>query len=86
MTPANEPNDRELHRIIRSLDRRVNRLEDTQITDRELGAGFDRLYTEIDGLALEVRELRTEVGNIKSEVSELNRKFDIVMAHITGNS
>ena len=78
MTQANEPSDY-LNRTVRALDRRITRLEDTQITDRELGMGFDRVYSEIDGLKLEVRELRTNI-------EELSKKFDIIMTHITGNS
>jgi uncharacterized coiled-coil DUF342 family protein len=78
MTQANEPSGPDyLNRTIRALDRRV-RLEDTQTTDRELGAGFDRVRTEIDSLKIEVRELRTEIGGVKADIEELSSKFDII--------
>jgi hypothetical protein len=32
MTQANEPNDRRIDRQLRTISRRVNRLEDTQVT------------------------------------------------------
>jgi chromosome segregation ATPase len=86
MTQANEPSGQDyLNRTVRALDRRVARLEDTQITDRELGAGFDRVRTEIDSLKIEVRELRTEIGGVKADIEELSSKFDVNMHYITGN-
>jgi hypothetical protein len=83
MTSSTPPNDRdrEIDRQFRTFDRRLSRLEDTQITPRELSAGFSRVYEEIDALDSKVDALRNE---LKSELRELNRKFDIIMQHIRG--
>jgi hypothetical protein len=85
MTSSTPPNDRdrEIDRQFRTFDRRLSRLEDTQLTPRELSAGFSRVYEEIDALDAKVDALRNE---LKSELRELNRKFDIVMQHITGQN
>jgi hypothetical protein len=50
MTQAGEPDDRGLDRTLRSFDRRISRLEDTQVTLRELNDSFDRVYDKIDAL------------------------------------
>jgi hypothetical protein len=56
MTQANEPNDkdRRIDRQLRTIARRVNRLENTQVTWGELNVEFDRLYDEIDELKAEL--------------------------------
>ncbi len=72
MTQAHNPDDRE--RELRALNRRVDRLEYTQMSPQEFRPAFDRVYEEIDGLKDEVREMR----------SELNGKIDIITRHIIG--
>jgi septation ring formation regulator EzrA len=81
MTQAREPGDRdrEINREIRVLNRRVDRLEYSQISPQEFQQAFDRVYEEIDDLTVEVRGIKTDIG-------ELNRKFDIIMNHITGQA
>jgi hypothetical protein len=81
MTQANDqPNDRErsVDRQFRILDRRLTRLEETQLTGKEINSGFDRVYDEIDArfdrLEGEVRELR----------SETNGKLDLILRRLTG--
>jgi uncharacterized coiled-coil DUF342 family protein len=76
MTQAPEPNDRDrqVERELRALNRRVDRLEYTQVSPQEFRQAFERVYEEIDDLKDEVREMR----------SELNGKIDIIMHHITG--
>jgi hypothetical protein len=57
MTQANDqPNeDRRIDRQLRTIARRVNRLEDTQVTWGELNIEFDRLYDEVDEFKAEVK-------------------------------
>jgi HAMP domain-containing protein len=76
MTQAQNPDDRDrqIDRELRALNRRVDRLEYTQVSPQEFRQAFERVYDEIDDLKDEVREMR----------SELNGKIDIIMRHITG--
>lgn len=88
MTQPREPDDRALDRTLRSFDRRLSRLEDTQVTWRELNDAFDRVYEEIDGLKVEMNQrfdrLEGRFDRLEGRFVELERKFDIVMRHITG--
>jgi predicted RNase H-like nuclease (RuvC/YqgF family) len=92
MTSSTPPNDRdrEIDRQFRAFDRRLSRLEDTQITPRELSAGFNRVYEEIDALEDKVdglrSEMQSELRGLNRKFDELNRKFDIVMQYITGQN
>jgi chromosome segregation ATPase len=88
MTQA--PNDRstETNRQFVSLGRRIDRLEDTQITGRELNQAFGRVYDDIDsvedkidGLQCDFDEFRQEV---KQKFDEINRKLDAILLHTTG--
>ena len=81
MTQSNDqPNeDRRLDRQLRTIARRVNRLEDTQVTWGELNVEFDRLYDEVDDLKKEMNQ------RFDSLSSELNGKIDIILRHITGS-
>lgn len=81
MTQSNDqPNeDRRIDRQLRTISRRVNRLEDTQVTWGELNVEFDRLYDEIDELKAEMNQ------RFDSLSTELNGKIDIILRHITGS-
>lgn len=83
MSGDREPNERdsEISRQLRSLNRRIERLEDTQVTDRELNRGFDRVYEEIDDLEDKVDILQSELNKFRSE---MNEKLDTILRHITG--
>jgi uncharacterized protein (UPF0335 family) len=81
MTQAREPDDRGLDRTLRSFDRRISRLEDTQVTGRELNDAFDRVYEEIDELKAEMNQ---RFDRVESEVREVNGKIDTILRHITG--
>ena len=81
MTQAREPDDRDLDRTLRSFDRRLSRLEDTQVTWRELNNSFDRVYEEIDALEGQMNKRFDEQGQ---KLDEQNRKIDIILRHITG--
>jgi len=93
MTQSNEPNDndRRIDRQIRTIARRVNRLEDTQVTWGEAWRGtrpalnieFDRLYDEV----AEVRaDLKADISELKGDIATLNGKMDVLIQHITGSS
>lgn len=79
MTQSNE--NRRIDRQLRTINRRVNRLEDTQITWGELNIEFDRLYDEIDEVKAEVSQLKTEINQ---RFDSLDAKFDLLMRQITG--
>lgn len=83
MAEGQEPNERdyEIDRKLRSLNRRIERLEDTQITGRELNRGFDRVYEEIDHLEDKIDRLHLEFDKFRDEI---NQKLDTVLKHITG--
>ena len=85
MTQSNDSNDfsQEVTRNLRSLNRRVDRLEYAQISPQEFSRAFDRVYDEIDALEAIINQ---RFDRLESEAQELNRKFDIVMRHITGQS
>jgi uncharacterized protein (UPF0335 family) len=90
MTQSNDPNNQnpEIDRQLRSLSRRVDRLEYSQLSPQEFFRAFDRVYDEIDALEDIVNERFDRVNEIfnqlENEIRELNRKFDIVMQYITG--
>ena len=84
ITQANEPhdNDRRIDRQLRTIARRVNRLEDTQVTWGELNIEFDRLYDEV----AEVRaDLKADISELKGNIATLNGKMDVLIQHITGS-
>jgi ABC-type phosphate transport system auxiliary subunit len=88
MTQANDqPNDRErlVDRQLRILDRRLTRLEETQLTGKEINSGFDRVYDEIDALEEQInaRFDRLE-GEVKELRTETNGKLDLILRRLTG--
>ncbi len=92
MTQAREAEDTDLSRSLRRLDRRVSRLEDTQVTWRELNDSFNRVYEEIDVVEEQIdrrfdtleTSMNQRFDQLEGEVRELNGKLDIIMRHITG--
>jgi hypothetical protein len=90
MTQGNDqPNDRErsVDRQFRILDRRLTRLEETQLTGKEINSGFDRVYDEIDALEEQMNArfdaIQTEM---RQEFASLNTKFDLMMRRLSGES
>ncbi len=96
MTQANDqPNDRErsVDRQFRILDRlggalrdrRLTRLEETQLTGKEINSGFDRVYDEIDALE---EQMNARFDRLEGEVRELraetNGKLDLILRRLTG--
>jgi chromosome segregation ATPase len=88
MTQAREPDDSDIARSLRRLDRRVSRLEDTQVTWRELNDSFNRVYDEIDALEDQMNrrfdEQSQKLDEQTQKIDEQNRKIDIILGHITG--
>lgn len=87
MTQANEPNDRErsLERQLRIFDRRLTRLEETQLTGKEINLSFDRVYEKIDALEDQMNARFDRLENSVAELkSEMNGKFDAIMQRLTG--
>jgi hypothetical protein len=80
MTDNQEPNDRdyEISRKLRGLNRRVERLEDTQVTGRELNKGFDRVYEEIDYIEDKLDLFQSEFNEFRHEI---NQKLDTILKH-----
>jgi ABC-type phosphate transport system auxiliary subunit len=81
MTLANEPNDYD--RQLRHINRRLERLEDTQVSPQEFSRAFDRVYEELGQIRSEIKE---EFAAVNSRLDSLDAKFDIVMLYITGGS
>jgi hypothetical protein len=96
MTQANDqPNDRErsVDRQFRILDRRLTRLEETQLTGKEINSGFvgrrpafgNRVYDEIDALE---EQINARFDRLEGEVRELrtetNGKLDLILRRLTG--
>jgi predicted nucleic acid-binding Zn-ribbon protein len=83
MTQAIPPKDRDLDRQLISFNRRIQRLEDTQVTAAELSLAFDRIYTEIDAVEAKIDTFRTEFDSFKLEIDrkfdEVNRKLDTLL-------
>jgi hypothetical protein len=81
MTQSSEPNNYD--RKFRHFNRRLERLEDTQIAPQEFERAFERVYDEIDALE---DQMNQRFDRLETRFDELDRKFDIVMRHITGQS
>jgi predicted nucleic acid-binding Zn-ribbon protein len=77
MTQANEPNDYD--RQLRHINRRLERLEDTQVSPQEFSRAFDRVYEEFAAV-------NGRFDQLENQIAELNSKFDIIMRYITGGS
>ena len=95
MTQAREPDDQDFGRTLRRLDRRVSRLEDTQVTHRELNESFaacapsfgDRVYDEMDALEAQIdRRFNALQTEMRQEFASLNTKFDLIMRRLSGES
>ena len=87
MTQAREPDDQDFGRTLRRLDRRVSRLEDTQVTHRELNESFDRVYDEMDALEAQIdRRFDALQTEMRQEFASLNTKFDLIMCRLSGGS
>ena len=94
MSQAREPEDRgrEIDRELISMNRRLTRLEDSQVTGRELKESFGRVYDDIDDLELYMGQrfdvLEQRFDRLEIEVRDLRvdlgGKMDAILRQITG--
>jgi chromosome segregation ATPase len=81
MTQASDPNDfpREIERRFGHLNRRLERLEDTQISPQEFARAFERVNGDTTQIKREISDLRTEMNTkIDALGAELNAKIDTI--------
>ena len=87
MTQAREPEENDISRALRRLDRRLRRLEDTQVPASEMSDSFNRVYDEIDALEEQIdRRFDTLEAKIDKQYEEMNLKFAMVIRHLTGET
>jgi predicted nucleic acid-binding Zn-ribbon protein len=85
MTQSREPEENDLSRAVRRLDRRVRRLEDTQVPASELNDSFNRVYDEMDALEEQIdRRFDSLEAKMDRQYEEMNLKFATIMRHLTG--
>jgi hypothetical protein len=80
--------NRSLDRQFRVLERRLTRLEDTQLTGIEVNLSFDHLYDEIDTNEDQMNQrfdrIETRLDRLELRIEErfdrLERKLDLAMA------
>jgi ABC-type phosphate transport system auxiliary subunit len=87
MTQAREPDDRDIQvsRELRGLNRRLDRLEYTQISPQEFSNVLDRIYEEIGSSRAEMKAeflaVNTRLDRLEAD---LTGKIDTILKHITG--
>jgi hypothetical protein len=82
MTQAREPEDFRTE----TENRRLERLEDTQISPQEFARAFERVNVDTTEIRREIAEWRAEVNTkIDALSSELNSKIDTILRHLTGS-
>ncbi len=84
MTQAREPEDfrAETERRFGHLNRRLERLEDTQISPQEFARAFERINVENTEIKREIADLNTKIDALGTE---LNGKIDTILKHLTGS-
>ena len=94
MTQAREPDDIDrlggalrvrVNRELRGVNRRLDRLEYTQISPQEFSSVLDRIYEEI---AESRSEMRSEILALNSKIdnlgTKLNGKIDTIIRRLSG--
>jgi ABC-type phosphate transport system auxiliary subunit len=87
MTQAREPDDRDIQvsRELRGLNRRLDRLEYTQISPQEFSNVLDRIYEEIGSSRAEMKaEFLAVNARLDRLEADLTGKIDTILKHITG--
>jgi ABC-type phosphate transport system auxiliary subunit len=84
MTQAREPEDfrTETERRFGHLNRRLERLEDTQISPQEFARAFERVNVDTTEIRREIADLNTKIDALSTE---LNGKIDTILRHLTGS-
>jgi tetrahydromethanopterin S-methyltransferase subunit G len=82
MTQAREPDDIDrVNRESRGVNRRLDRLEYTQISPQEFSSVLDRIYEEI-GRARS--EMRAEFTAVNARLDSIDTKIDIIIRRLSG--
>ncbi|WP_373538784.1 hypothetical protein [Chamaesiphon sp.] len=89
MTQAREPDDIDrVNRELRGVNRRLDRLEYTQISPQEFSSVLDRIYEEIGLTRSEMRAefvaVNARLDRFENEVREVNGKIDIIIRRLSG--
>ena len=89
MTQAREPDDIDrVNRELRGVNRRLDRLEYTQISPQEFSSVLDRIYEEIAASRSEMRAefvaVNARLDRFENEVREVNGKIDIIIRRLSG--
>jgi hypothetical protein len=93
MTQAREPDDIDrVNRELRGVNRRLDRLEYTQISPQEFSSVLDRIYEEIGSTRSEMRAefvaVNARLDRMEAATNQrfdsLDAKFNTIMQHITG--
>jgi hypothetical protein len=86
MTQAREPDDQDrVNRELRGVNRRLDRLEYTQISPQEFSGVLDRIYEEIGSSRAEMRaEFLAVNARLDRLEADLTGKIDTILKHITG--
>jgi ABC-type phosphate transport system auxiliary subunit len=82
MTQAREPDDIDrVNRELRGVNRRLDRLEYTQISPQEFSSVLDRIYEEIGATR---SEMRAEFVAVNARLESLGAKIDIIIRRLSG--
>jgi predicted transcriptional regulator len=93
MTQAREPNDIDrVNRELRGVNRRLDRLEYTQISPQEFSSVLDRIYEEIGATRSEMRAefvaVNARLDRIETDINQrfdsLNTKIDVIIRRLSG--
>jgi hypothetical protein len=94
MTQAREPDDIDrVNRELRGVNRRLDRLEYTQISPQEFSSVLERVSAPQGGriyeeIAASRSEMRSEILALNSKIdnlgTELNGKIDIIIRRLSG--
>jgi tetrahydromethanopterin S-methyltransferase subunit G len=80
MTQAREPDDIDrVNRELRGVNRRLDRLEYTQISPQEFSSVLDRIYEEIGSTR---SEMRAEFVAVNARLESLDAKIDIIICRL----
>jgi archaellum component FlaC len=84
MTQSRDNSDdfpRDIDRRMGYLNRRIERLEDTQISPQELARSFNQVAEDTTAIRQEIAEVKGEIAELRAE---LNGKIDTILQYITG--
>jgi flagellar capping protein FliD len=81
---SNNDRDGSLERQNRIFERRITRLEETQLTSREVNLSIDKLDRKIDEIAAQINRrferLEARIDRLETRFNDLDRKFDVAIA------